>query len=51
MLNIPEFTVIKQEQNEHFYRFTVEKKELPFMCTNCGVDLTTLSKLLEEGDF
>lgn len=36
MLNLPEFNVIKQEQNEHFYRFTVEKKDLPFMCTSCG---------------
>lgn len=36
MLNLPEFKVIKQEQNVHFYRFTVERKELPYMCTNCG---------------
>ena len=36
MLNLKEFNVIKQEQNEHFYRFTVERKELPYMCTNCG---------------
>lgn len=36
MLNIPEFNVIQQEQNEHFYRFTVECKEPPYMCTSCG---------------
>ncbi|MDQ4712035.1 ISL3 family transposase [Bacillus subtilis] len=36
MLNIPEFEVVKQEQNEYYYRFTVERKELPYMCTNCG---------------
>ena len=36
ILNLKEFNVIKQEQNEHFYRFTVERKELPYMCTNCG---------------
>ncbi|MGJ3548975.1 transposase family protein, partial [Bacillus subtilis] len=35
-LNIPEFEVVKQEQNEYYYRFTVERKELPYMCTNCG---------------
>lgn len=36
MLNLPEFNEIKKEQNDYFYRFTVETKELPFMCTNCG---------------
>jgi transposase len=36
MLNLSEFNVIKQEQNEHFYRFTVEKKDSPYMCTQCG---------------
>lgn len=36
MLNLKEFNVIKQEQNDHFYRFTVERKELPYMCINCG---------------
>jgi hypothetical protein len=36
MLNIPEFTVINQEQNEYYYRFTVERNEMPYMCKNCG---------------
>lgn len=36
MLNLPEFNVIKQEQNEYFYRFTVEKKDQPYMCMQCG---------------
>jgi transposase len=36
VLNLPEFNVIKQEQNEYFYRFTVEKKEDPYMCMQCG---------------
>lgn len=36
MLNIPEFNVIQQEQNDHYYRFTVERKEPPYMCTSCG---------------
>lgn len=36
MLNLPEFTVLLKEQNEHFYRFTVERKELPYFCTKCG---------------
>lgn len=45
MLNLPEFNVIKQEQNEHFYRFTVEKKEPPYMCMQCGC-----VQLIHEGD-
>ncbi|EEL78790.1 Transposase TnpA [Bacillus cereus AH1271] len=36
MLNLPEFNVILKEQNEHFYRFTVERNELPYLCTKCG---------------
>ncbi|KYC80767.1 hypothetical protein CHCC15325_3095 [Bacillus licheniformis] len=36
MLNLPEFEVLLKEQNEHFYRFTVERIEPPFICTNCG---------------
>ena len=78
MLNLPEFEVLLKEQNEHFYRFTVERIEPPFIRTNCGeikseytnpdaefkrhqvkeptvlncgVDLATLSKILEEGRF
>lgn len=27
---------IKKNMNEHYYRFTVERKDLPYMCTNCG---------------
>lgn len=36
MLNLPEFNIIQQEQNEHYYRFTVERSEPPYMCTSCG---------------
>jgi transposase len=36
MLNLQEFNVISKEQNAYYYRFTVEKKELPYMCTKCG---------------
>jgi transposase len=36
MLNLPEFNILLSEQNDHFYRFTVEKNEKPYMCTNCG---------------
>lgn len=36
ILNLPEFNVILKEENEHYYRFTVETKELPYMCTQCG---------------
>lgn len=46
MLNLSEFNVIKQEQNEYFYRFTVETKELPYMCMNCGC---TKLQIPEEG--
>lgn len=36
MLNLSEFNVIAKEQNEHFYKFTVEKNETPYFCTQCG---------------
>jgi transposase len=36
VLNLPEFEVLLKEQNDHFYRFTVEKKDLPYLCTKCG---------------
>lgn len=36
MLNLPEFNVITKEQNEYFYKFTVEKNETPWFCTQCG---------------
>lgn len=36
MLNLPEFNVINQEMNEHYYRFTVERNKTPEICTNCG---------------
>jgi len=36
MLNLSEFEVVKQEQNEYYYRFTVECKEPPMVCTQCG---------------
>lgn len=45
MLNLSEFKVIKQEQNHHFYRFTVEKKDPPYMCMQCGC-----VKFIHEGE-
>jgi transposase len=36
MLNIPEFKIVLAEENEHFYRFTVERKETPTICLQCG---------------
>lgn len=36
MLNLPEFNIIQREQNDHYYRFTVERSEPPYMCTSCG---------------
>ena len=35
MLNLPEFEVIKKEVNEHYYRFTIQATERPFICTQC----------------
>ena len=35
MLNLPEFEVLKQEENDYYYMFTVERKETPWLCTNC----------------
>jgi transposase len=35
ILNIEEFNVLKQEENEFDYRFTVEVKEEPDFCPNC----------------
>lgn len=36
MLNLSEFNEILKEENEHYYRSTVETKEPPYMCTQCG---------------
>lgn len=38
MLNLQEFEVIKKEENEYYYKFTVVAKERPFMCTQCMWD-------------
>ena len=35
MLNLPEFEVIKREENEYYYKFTIIAKERPFVCTQC----------------
>ena len=35
MLNIEEFNIIKQEENQYDYRFTVETKEEPDFCPYC----------------
>lgn len=35
MLNLPEFKVIKREENEYYYKFTIIAKERPFVCTQC----------------
>lgn len=39
MLNSPEFEVIKKEVNSHYYRFTIQAIEIPFMCTHCWEEL------------
>lgn len=35
MLNLDEFVVIKKEVNDYYYRYTVEAKDRPYMCTKC----------------
>ena len=35
MLNLSEFEVIKREENEYYYKFTIIAKERPFVCTQC----------------
>ena len=35
MLNLSEFEVVKREENEYYYKFTVIAKERPFVCTQC----------------
>lgn len=35
MLNLPEFEVIKKEENEYYYKFTIVAKERPIVCTQC----------------
>ena len=35
MLNLQEFEVIKKEENEYYYKFTVVAKDRPFVCTQC----------------
>ena len=42
MLNLPEFEVIKKEENEYYYKFTVIAKERPFVCTQCLWDETPI---------
>ena len=35
MLNLPEFEVVKREENEYYYKFTIIAKYRPFVCTQC----------------
>lgn len=42
MINLPEFEVIKKEENEYYYKFTVIAKERPFVCTQCLWDETPI---------
>lgn len=35
MLDLDEFVVIKKEVNDYYYRYTVEAKDRPYMCTKC----------------
>ena len=35
MLNLEEFEVIKKEENEYYYKFTVVAKDRPYVCTQC----------------
>ena len=38
MLNLSEFNIVKKEQNEYFYKITVETKDRPVFCTKCMWD-------------
>ena len=42
MINLPEFEVVKREENEYYYKFTVIAKERPFVCTQCLWDETPI---------
>lgn len=42
MLNLPEFEVIKKEENEYYYKFTIVAKERPIVCTQCLWDETPI---------
>lgn len=42
MINLPEFEVIKKEENEYYYKFTVVAKDRPFVCTQCLWDETPI---------
>lgn len=42
MLNLSEFEVIKREENEYYYKFTIIAKERPFVCTQCLWDETPI---------
>ena len=35
MLNLPEFEVVKREENEYYYKFIIIAKYRPFVCTQC----------------
>ena len=35
MLNLPEFEIVKREENEYYYKFTIVAKYRPFVCTQC----------------
>lgn len=38
MINLPEFKILQKEQNEFFYKITVECKDRPMFCTQCMWD-------------
>ena len=42
MLNLSEFEVIKREENEYYYKFTIIAKERPVVCTQCLWDETPI---------
>ena len=42
MLNLSEFEVIKREENEYYYKFTIIAKDRPFVCTQCLWDETPI---------
>jgi hypothetical protein len=59
-INLPEFRVIKAEENEFDYRFTVETIEEPDFCPQCFYTtdsprydgkpfITILLKIMDEG--
>jgi len=50
ILNLPEFKEIKKEQNQHYYRITVECAERPDFCLQCMSGIEVMS-MRGKGEF